>query len=129
MTLHDLSRILDKYESQLGSINTRQFDRLKGLPFYDWSEPKKVLASTHFPNDSTTFNHTIGLPQKNGQPYPLFNYEKLLFDTLQNNKHVWIKKATGLPEYSHHWSSGIIDRFRIWLDSTSFQHSEATKIL
>ena len=27
---------------------------------------------------------------------PLFDYEQLLFDTLQSNKHVWIKKATGL---------------------------------
>jgi terminase large subunit-like protein len=26
----------------------------------------------------------------------LFDYEQLLFDTLQNNKHIWIKKATGL---------------------------------
>jgi hypothetical protein len=27
---------------------------------------------------------------------PLFDYEQLLFDTLQSNKHLWIKKATGL---------------------------------
>jgi hypothetical protein len=27
---------------------------------------------------------------------PIFDYEKMLFDTLQSNKHVWIKKATGL---------------------------------
>ena len=27
---------------------------------------------------------------------PLFDYEQMLFDTLQSNKHVWIKKATGL---------------------------------
>jgi hypothetical protein len=43
-----------------------------------------------------TFNHAIGLPLKNGQPMPLFDYERMLFDTLQSNKHVWIKKATGL---------------------------------
>jgi late competence protein required for DNA uptake (superfamily II DNA/RNA helicase) len=28
--------------------------------------------------------------------FPLFNYEQLLYDTLQKQKHVWIKKATGL---------------------------------
>jgi hypothetical protein len=27
---------------------------------------------------------------------PLFDYEKLVFDTLEKHKHVWIKKATGL---------------------------------
>ena len=26
----------------------------------------------------------------------LFDYERLLFDALQSNKHIWIKKATGL---------------------------------
>ena len=44
----------------------------------------------------TDFNHVIGLPQKNGQELPLFDYERLLFNTLENHKHVWIKKATGL---------------------------------
>jgi hypothetical protein len=32
----------------------------------------------------------------NGRSYPLFDYEQLLFDTLKQHKHVWIKKATGL---------------------------------
>ena len=86
MGLQNLSKILDKYESQLGSLNTEQFDRLKGLPFYNWQNPQ----------DIRTLNHVIGLPQKNGKSYPLFDYEKLVFDTLQNHKHVWIKKATGL---------------------------------
>jgi late competence protein required for DNA uptake (superfamily II DNA/RNA helicase) len=27
---------------------------------------------------------------------PFFDYEKLLFDNLQQYKHIWIKKATGL---------------------------------
>jgi hypothetical protein len=88
MTLQNLSRILDKYESQFGSSGIQQFELLKGLPFYDWSD---ALDSS-----VNMFNHAIGLPQKNGQPMPHFDYEKLLFDTLQSNKHVWIKKATGL---------------------------------
>ena len=89
MTLQNLSKILDKYDQQLGITQASQFELLKGLPFYDWSKPS--LA-----NRITTFNTVVGLPQKNGQPYPLFDYEKLVFDTLQNRKHVWIKKATGL---------------------------------
>jgi hypothetical protein len=27
---------------------------------------------------------------------PLFDYEQILFDTMQTNKHIWIKKAIGL---------------------------------
>ena len=47
----------------------------------------------------------VGLPIKNGKEYPLFDYEKILYDSLLlnlkndfsfKNKHLWIKKATGL---------------------------------
>jgi hypothetical protein len=47
-------------------------------------------------NGDCCFNHVIGLPKKNDQDQPLYDYEKLLFDVLQQHKHVWIKKATGL---------------------------------
>ena len=85
MTLQNLSKILDKYEEQLGNTNAQRFELLKGLSFYDFDTISK-----------STFNHAIGLPKKNDKSYPLFDYEQMLFDTLQSNKHVWIKKATGL---------------------------------
>jgi ATP adenylyltransferase/5',5'''-P-1,P-4-tetraphosphate phosphorylase II len=34
--------------------------------------------------------------EKNAHDKPFFDYEKILFDTLQQRKHIWIKKATGL---------------------------------
>ena len=48
------------------------------------------------------FNHVFGLPTKDGKEYPLFDYEKILYDSLLTNegsfkdKHLWVKKATGL---------------------------------
>ena len=84
--LSDLGKYLDKYESQYDSSSLQQFELLKGLPFYNWESQERTLD----------FNHAIGLPRKNGQAYPLFDYEQMLFDTLQTIKHVWIKKATGL---------------------------------
>ena len=45
---------------------------------------------------TAAFNHIIGLPKKNEEDKPFYDYEKLLFNTLQQHKHVWIKKATGL---------------------------------
>jgi len=55
------------------------------------------------------FNHIIGLPTKEGLEKPMFDYEKILYDSLLNpesyntslnhrfkNKHLWVKKATGL---------------------------------
>ncbi|MGB7661584.1 MAG: hypothetical protein WBL67_02520 [Nitrososphaeraceae archaeon] len=86
MTLQNLSRILDKYEQKLGSSSLGQFELLKDIPFYNWQNPQ----------DIRTLNHIIGLPQKNGKSHPLFDYEQLVFDTLQDHKHLWIKKATGL---------------------------------
>ena len=66
------------------------------------------------------FNHAIGLPRKNDLPCPLHDYEQLLYDTLQINKHVWIKKATGLgvTEFMLRYMAWLCfnrAQFRIWL--------------
>jgi hypothetical protein len=96
MTLQNLDKILDKYESQLGITDGQQFELLKGLPFYNNWPGQNAMRRTQVLTSSNTFNHAIGLPQKNGQSYPLFDYEQMLFDALQTNKYLWIKKATGL---------------------------------
>jgi hypothetical protein len=98
MTLSNLSRVLDKYESQLG-YNYSQLESLRGLPFYDWNKP----------NVTNDFNHVIGLPKKNGKEYPLFDYELSLFNALNEHKHVWVKKATGLG------ITEFILRYMAWL--------------
>jgi hypothetical protein len=41
-------------------------------------------------------NHSVVLPKKNAQDGPLLDYGKMSFDTLQQHKYIWIKKATGL---------------------------------
>jgi hypothetical protein len=86
MTLQNLNRLLDKYDQQLGSTQIQQLGLLQGLPFYDWQDPR----------DTSSFNHAIGLPRKNGLELPLFDYEQLLYQTLEHHIHLWIKKATGL---------------------------------
>jgi late competence protein required for DNA uptake (superfamily II DNA/RNA helicase) len=53
--------------------------------------------------------HIIGLPKKNGIGNPLYDYEKIIYDSLQNYKHLWIKKATGLG------MSELMLRFMAWL--------------
>ena len=97
MTLQNLGKIIDKYELQLGSTNTEQLELLRGLPFYVWQFHDPEMAHRIITQKKgNDFNHAIGLPQKNGQSCPLFDYEQLVFDTLHTHKHVWIKKATGL---------------------------------
>ena len=99
--------VLNRYANQVSNSSTKQLEILKGLPFYNWpsyqdgekgniSLYQQLEKSNNFTLPQTDFNHAIGLPQKNGIAMPLFDYEQMLFDTLQSNKHVWVKKATGL---------------------------------
>src|SRR5215831_6889620 len=99
MTLQELNKILDKYELELGIIDSSRFELLKGLPFYNWDNPE----------DTNTFNHFIGLPLKDGIAYPLFDYEQLVFNALEQHKHLWIKKATGLG------ITELMLRYMVWL--------------
>jgi hypothetical protein len=81
--------VLSRYADQ---VSSKSLSLLKGLPFYNWQLPITELPIT----DGSTFNRAIGLPQKDGKEYPLFDYEQLLYDELQSHKHLWIKKSTGL---------------------------------
>jgi hypothetical protein len=44
------------------------------------------------------FNHMVGLPVNNEtrKPCPLFDYERDILYAWERNRHIWIKKATGL---------------------------------
>jgi hypothetical protein len=65
----------------------------------------------------TAAYHIIGLPQKDGNDKALYDYERIIFDILVAqdnnsdavNKHLWIKKATGLG------ISEFMLRFMSWL--------------
>jgi hypothetical protein len=95
---------------------SKLFDRLQNKPFWIWNVElhKEEDIKT---NGDCCFNHIIGLPQKDSADKPLYDYEKIIFDTLvtqndntnSNNKHLWIKKATGLGV------SELMLRFMAWL--------------
>jgi hypothetical protein len=55
--------------------------------------------------DFKQFNDIIGLPRKKDRTYPIFEYEYELLSLLGTEKHVWIKKATGLgiTEFTLRW--------------------------
>jgi len=53
------------------------------------------------------FNHILDLPVKNGQEYPLFDYEKLIFDAIEQS-HTWIKKSRGIG------ATELILRYLAW---------------
>ena len=74
---------------------------LKGLPF--WILNQEQHTQEHIrTNGECCFNHVCGLPTKDRKEYPLFDYEKTLYDSLLINegsfkdKHLWCLKSTGL---------------------------------
>jgi hypothetical protein len=108
VTFKDLKKRVTLEEPHQQSL---LFKRLQNKPFWIWDieEHKQEDVRT---NGDCCFNHMIGLPQKDGADKPLYDYERIIFDSLvaQNgNKHQWIKKATGLG------ISEFILRFMAWL--------------
>src|SRR3712207_5340496 len=93
-----------KIEEKTQQIQTQnEFSSLcKGKPFYIWDRKahKKEYDRTKalYGKPRCCFNHIIpiGLPKKHDKSMPLFDYEKEIYDALDQHKHVWIKKATGL---------------------------------
>ena len=69
--------------------------KILNKPFWIW-DIKEHKEADILTNGYCCFNHIIGLPKKNGEDKPFYDYERILFDTLHQLKHVWIKKATGL---------------------------------
>lgn len=47
-------------------------------------------------NGCCCFNHLLSLPSKDGIRYPLFDFQAIIFDTVERNQNVWIKKARGI---------------------------------
>jgi hypothetical protein len=84
---------------------------LKNKPFWIWNVEEHKQEDIKAEGDCC-FNHVIGLPQKDGNDKPLYDYEQLIFNSLvarDANKHLWIKKATGLG------ISEFMLRFMAWL--------------
>ena len=116
MTFKDLRKIVNLATTQQQSKLTQ---KLHNKPFWIWNtaEHKQEDIRT---NGLCCFNHIIGLPCKDTVEKPLYDYERIIFDCLitqddndnsnsSNNKHLWIKKATGLG------ISEFMLRFMAWL--------------
>ena len=60
---------------------TELFQRPRDKPFWIWDQigHKQIDIAT---KGDCCFNHTIGVPTKDGLDKPMFDYEKLLYDSL-----------------------------------------------
>jgi hypothetical protein len=99
---------LQKLVSHSQQENTRKelFERLKDKPFWIWNIQEHKQEDIRTDGDCC-FNHIIGLPTKEGMEKAIFDYEKILYDSILvddvsnhnhsfKHKHLWVKKATGL---------------------------------
>ena len=99
---------------ELGQQQSSLTETLHNKPFWIWNIAEHKLEDIKT-NGNCCFNHIIGLPQKDRNDKPLYDYEQIIFDSLvtqngnANNKHLWIKKATGLR------ISEFMLRFMAWL--------------
>jgi hypothetical protein len=94
---------------QIGTTSSSNFSIFRGLPFWIWDK-EEHRQQAKASNGNCCFNHICGLPTKDKKEYPLFDYEKILYDALMSealsqstaewcsfkDKHLWVKKATGL---------------------------------
>jgi hypothetical protein len=105
----DLQKLVSHSQHQLQKENTSKelFQRLQDKPFWIWDKQQHKQEDIRT-NGDCCFNHIIGLPTKEGVEKAMFDYEKILYDSiffvndvLNHNhtfkhKHLWVKKATGL---------------------------------
>ena len=64
-------------------------------PFWIW---ENYLHRSEFlkTNGQCCFNHLILLPSKVDIQYPVFDFQTIIFDTLEQNPNIWIKKIKGI---------------------------------
>jgi hypothetical protein len=83
--------------SHVSSTQIKRFtEQFCQKQFWIWADIIKHKSLYIQTNGNCCFNHIICSPQKNGQEYPLFDYEKFVIDAIENNQHIWIKKARGI---------------------------------
>ena len=78
VTFKDLQKLVQS-QSDLGQNLLLQ--RLKDKPFWIWNQEQHKQQDIKTKEDCC-FNHIIGLPKKENKEKPMFDYEKLLYDSL-----------------------------------------------
>jgi hypothetical protein len=94
MTFKGLRKFVPMNSSQQGRQQqiTLFSSRVCDKPFWTWNIEDQVADL--ITNGDFCFNHIIALPKKCTKQ-TIFDYEEILFYTLQQYKHILVKKATG----------------------------------
>ena len=91
-------------QKQTLSSNLKQ---LEGLPFWIWDKQEHRQRASRAKGNGC-FNHILGLPIKNYKEYPIFEFQKQIYDSLEISQNIWIKKARGIGVTT------FIIRYLVW---------------
>jgi hypothetical protein len=101
LTFKDLHKVIQQL-SQSDSEQIKLYQRLAGKHFWIWNvdEHKQEDIRT---KGECCFNHIIGLPSKDTVEKPLYDYEKIIFDSLvtQNGNAGYSNNKTSLDKESN----------------------------
>jgi hypothetical protein len=78
VTFKDLQKLV---QSQSGPEQNQLLQSLRDKPFWIWDQQQHIMEDIKT-KGNCCFNHIIGLPLKDKVEKPLFDYEKLLYDSL-----------------------------------------------
>jgi hypothetical protein len=94
VTFKDLQKLLQSN----GQITSNDLQaRLQNKPFWIFDNDKEQHRQEYIRTEGQCcFWHGIGCPQKDGKDMPVLPYQKILYDALQNHKHIWILKSRGI---------------------------------
>jgi hypothetical protein len=73
-------------------------------PLFDDANQLDVFKGKSF----LEFNDIIGLPEKNNIEHPIYDYELDVVSKIENNRNIWIKKASGIG------ATTLILRYLTW---------------
>jgi hypothetical protein len=100
------------------SLQSSSLDILRDKPFWIWDKEEHLKAAVET-NQNCCFQHIVGLPKKGEREYPLFDYQKTIYDSLMvpsanfsegfKDKHLYLLKSTGIG------ASELFLRLMAWL--------------
>jgi hypothetical protein len=70
-----------KISLEITQEQSKLFERLKNKPFWIWNKQQHKQEDIRTDGECC-FNHIIGLPQKDGNDKPLYDYEQVIYDFL-----------------------------------------------
>ena len=100
--------------AKLQGNNNSNLELLKNKPFWIWDKSEH-LAKAIETNQQGCANHIWGCPKKGGIKRPLWDYQKIIYDTLMlqdgsfKDKHLYLMKAGGIG------ASELFLRLMCWL--------------